>query len=591
MKKIFLLITLLFGFSGSAQSVTRKVLFVGNSYTEVNNLPQLIASAAASVGDILIFDSHTPGGYTLMQHSTNAVTQNKIRTGNWDHVVLQGQSQEAITGESDFYTGATDLNTLIRKYNPCSETLFYVTWGRKNGDAINCPNIPVLCTYETMDAAITNTYVDLATYLQTEVSPVAAVWKYLRAQHPNIELYAADESHPSAAGSYAAACSFYATIFRKNPALISFNYDLSPADAAVIRNAAKTIVYDHLSSWDFKLPPVANFDYATGNGINEVVFANAMQNASAYLWDFGDGTSSSNIVNPNHNYENNGTYTVTLTASNCDLQGVHQNSYAKNISFCSHTPTITPATVMLCPDSGERLWTETGDSYQWYDHGVLIPGATNQYFDVTASANRDAALSVMTTMNGCPELSRQSSVGVYRWMFSMLSVNVEVGANVFDGNKICLGETLSLNAQVNEPHLTQWYRNNVPIPFANNDLLLVSESGTYKAKIDHPVCTNMGAFSDLFMDPLQYEFIDCSLANAEFKNAFSVSPNPVKNTLSVQSRETVKEVLICDMLGKVLSVKASDKKAIDVSFLDRGLYIVKLTTVNNQTYTQKFLKE
>jgi hypothetical protein len=45
--------------------------------------------------------------------------------------------------------------------------------------------------------------------------------------HPEIELYATDGSHPSAAGSYAAACSFYSVILRKNPVDITYDFGLT----------------------------------------------------------------------------------------------------------------------------------------------------------------------------------------------------------------------------------------------------------------------------------------------------------------------------------------------------------------------------
>ena len=76
-----------------AQNLNKKVLFLGNSYTGVNNLPQMIANVALSVGDSLIFDSNTPGGYTLQGHSTNTTSLSKIAVGDWDFVVLQEQSQ------------------------------------------------------------------------------------------------------------------------------------------------------------------------------------------------------------------------------------------------------------------------------------------------------------------------------------------------------------------------------------------------------------------------------------------------------------------------------------------------------------------
>lgn len=44
---------------------TRKVLFLGNSYTEANNLPLIVSELATNTGDVLIYDSNTPSGYTF----------------------------------------------------------------------------------------------------------------------------------------------------------------------------------------------------------------------------------------------------------------------------------------------------------------------------------------------------------------------------------------------------------------------------------------------------------------------------------------------------------------------------------------------
>ncbi|MBN2669731.1 MAG: PKD domain-containing protein [Bacteroidales bacterium] len=58
----------------------------------------------------------------------------------------------------------------------------------------------------------------------------------------------------------------------------------------------------------------AEFTY-TQNGA-DVSFTNASQNANSVSWDFGDGSTNSAELNPEHNYSSNGTFTVTLTAIN-----------------------------------------------------------------------------------------------------------------------------------------------------------------------------------------------------------------------------------------------------------------------------------
>jgi len=59
--------------------------------------------------------------------------------------------------------------------------------------------------------------------------------------------------------------------------------------------------------------PTAAFS-AASNGTN-VTFSNTSSNTASYLWDFGDSQSST-ASNPSHTYATDGTYTVTLTATN-----------------------------------------------------------------------------------------------------------------------------------------------------------------------------------------------------------------------------------------------------------------------------------
>ena len=75
-----------------AQGENKRVLFIGNSYTDVNNLPQLIQLAAESTGDCIDYRSNTPGGCTFQEHCSNQ-SMELIRQGGWDIVVLQEQSQ------------------------------------------------------------------------------------------------------------------------------------------------------------------------------------------------------------------------------------------------------------------------------------------------------------------------------------------------------------------------------------------------------------------------------------------------------------------------------------------------------------------
>lgn len=300
---------------------SRNVLFLGNSNTAVNNLPQMVANIATSTGDTLIFDSNTPGGYTFQNHVNTAQSINKIMNGNWDYVVLQEQSQlpsfpmEQV--EAEVFPFAQHLDSLIHHYNPCAQTLFYMTWGRKNGDAGNCSYWPPVCIYEGMDSLLQLRYMMMAENNNALVSPVGAVWRYLRENYPTLELYQADESHPSVAGTYAAACCFYTAIFRKDPTAISFNSSLSASDAEIIRNAVKAIVFDSMMQWHIgAYDPVASFEINTSG--NVVTLTNTSHHATSFEWYFGDGNTDT-TTHPTHTYTNEGNYTIQLNAQHCKL--------------------------------------------------------------------------------------------------------------------------------------------------------------------------------------------------------------------------------------------------------------------------------
>ena len=132
-----------------------RVLFVGNSYTSVNNLPLLFRNVSSSTGDEVEVNSNTPGGCTFQQHCTNQ-SATLIQQGGWDFVVLQEQSQlpafPLSQVQSSCFPYAAQLNDMIEQYNPCAETVFYMTWGRKYGDQDNAQFFPPIGTYEGMDS-------------------------------------------------------------------------------------------------------------------------------------------------------------------------------------------------------------------------------------------------------------------------------------------------------------------------------------------------------------------------------------------------------------------------------------------------------
>ena len=315
-------------FIGNLTAQTTKVLFIGNSYTAVNSLPYLVSSVALANGDTMITNSHSPGGYTFEMHSTDTNAIAKIYSQQWDYVILQEQSQRPsfppAQVATEVYPYATILDSMIHDNNPCSETVFYMTWGRKNGDASNCASWPPVCTYEGMQARLRESYMEMALQNNSTVSPVGAAFSYVRSLNPVFDLYSPDESHPSIYGSYLAACVFYATIFHKSPVGTSFISTISQQDAAFLQNAAHAVVIDSLDTWyQYGNIPYAGFNYSVN--LNQVQFQNNSLNGTTFLWNFGDGTTST-TNNPTHSYSQSGIYNVSLTVSTTCRTDVYTDS-------------------------------------------------------------------------------------------------------------------------------------------------------------------------------------------------------------------------------------------------------------------------
>ncbi|MFK7797210.1 MAG: PKD domain-containing protein [Aureispira sp.] len=320
----------------------KRVFFIGNSYTYANNLPQVLSNIATSFGDTVIHASSTPGGAQLVQHVTNTNTLNGIRQGNWDVVVIQEQSQKPSFGDAqvatDVYPYAAQLNDSIAYYNPCAETAFYMTWGRQNGDAQNCPFLPALCTFEGMNARLRRAYLRMALDNQAIAAPVGAVWKMVRDSLPSINLYTADGSHPSRAGTYLAACTFYATIFRRGVTGSSYYGNVPMADAQQIQQLVDHVVLDSLSNWYIDAYDV-QADFATTINGNTLSLTNNSQQATNYQWDFGDASPIDNTANPSHTYTTTGTYIVRLVASNT-CGKIDTSTQTITIATILNTPTL-----------------------------------------------------------------------------------------------------------------------------------------------------------------------------------------------------------------------------------------------------------
>ena len=216
-----------------------RILFMGNSYTLQNDLPDMVAALFRSDGFQVEVGMSAQGSWTLADHAASDESLDMIASGNWDYVILQEQSLIPALFEErnkEMYPAARVLDERIRASG--AETILFMTWGRKQGLATH--GFP---DYASMQTALSAGTTEIAEELGALVAPVGSAWGRAIGDRPGIDLWDSDGSHPSVMGSYLAASVLYATIIQSSPKGVAYDAGL-PAETErfLQRVAAETVL-------------------------------------------------------------------------------------------------------------------------------------------------------------------------------------------------------------------------------------------------------------------------------------------------------------------------------------------------------------
>lgn len=178
-----------------------RLLFVGNSYTHTNDLPDMVERIARTNDVSIDWEMIAPGGAYLEEHLVNPDVVNALSSGDFDTVIFQEQS--VITSVPDLASSRTlpaavSLDALADSAGV--RVLWFQTWGRLNG----FPDVGHQ-NFSSMQAQISVTYDTIARRTDSSVIRVGDAWQRVQSRGLGVSLYAADGSHPSPAGSYLAA--------------------------------------------------------------------------------------------------------------------------------------------------------------------------------------------------------------------------------------------------------------------------------------------------------------------------------------------------------------------------------------------------
>ena len=190
------------------------ILFIGNSYTYVNNLPDMLEKIADSDTDNdtkYHIKSVTSGGATLTNLWDSGNARSELKKQHWDFVVLQQQSMWALFDDT-----IAENNIATKKWSTeiiasSAKPILYETWARQPGSSwyTDPKKHETFISYVSMNYRIHTYIYAIANKLGITVMPIGDCWNDAMTANPSLPLYGGDGSHPSPAGTYFTALIFY----------------------------------------------------------------------------------------------------------------------------------------------------------------------------------------------------------------------------------------------------------------------------------------------------------------------------------------------------------------------------------------------
>ncbi len=166
-----------------------RVLFVGNSLTEGNDLPHLVQAMAAAGKVRLHVTAATAGGFSLEDHWNGGNARKALAEGKWDFVVLQQGPSARPESQVNLKQWAKKWADEIRKRG--AKPALYMVWpfaGQRDGPK-----------------GVSRSYRAAAKASDAKILPAGEAWQEALAHDPQPDLYQPDLLHPTPEGSYLAA--------------------------------------------------------------------------------------------------------------------------------------------------------------------------------------------------------------------------------------------------------------------------------------------------------------------------------------------------------------------------------------------------
>jgi hypothetical protein len=177
-----------------------RVLFIGNSLTEGNDLPLIVEALSRAGGRPFAVEAVTYGGFSL-EDQWGRGTQNRIAGGGYRFVVLQQGPSALAESRVNLREWTRRFDEVIRQAG--GRTALYMVWP----ESYRPQAFP----------DVSDSYRLAAEDVGGILLPAGDVWGAAWRQQPDLQLYGSDGFHPTVLGSYLAALAVYGGLSGASP--------------------------------------------------------------------------------------------------------------------------------------------------------------------------------------------------------------------------------------------------------------------------------------------------------------------------------------------------------------------------------------
>lgn len=212
---------------GSGKPTELNVLFIGNSLTYVNDVPEMVKAIGKNNGKKFKFKTVAYPDFSLEDHWKKGDALKVIKDGKWDFVVLQQGSSALPASRANLIAYVDHFAEEIKKVG--AKPALYMVWpfeSRKfDFDRVHE-------SYELAAKGVDGVFI-----------PAGDAWRVAWKQQPDLKLYS-DGLHATALGSYLAAGVIYKVLYNDSAVELpvklktaSVKIDLSTQELALARQA------------------------------------------------------------------------------------------------------------------------------------------------------------------------------------------------------------------------------------------------------------------------------------------------------------------------------------------------------------------